>query len=321
MEAHLREEDYTDGDIKTFFEKARNFFSENNKLKKSGEKKLSGNTAPNIKREEQPTKVNHKSEELPPKWRFEMEDGEEVIFNEEGTKFTTRRDAVEFLIKNSFPPQVIYNLWSTLDREGWLVDNKLAPPGWRQKFHPLIHDYKYVTRELTLLNSSEEALKFIKNDEELSRNCLEGFQKWVEDVRKKSPKIIWKSDPSLPEGWFLSCGLSKLTKQEILKHEAGGRFETKQAAINFMIKERHSSQDIFKIWNTLHTEGWVSDENHLPRGWKRKYVSNKKTYYYLSPMMEVVKTSSKLLNIVSTSSDYDIRDVEKIEKWRKNGNH
>ena len=84
-----------------------------------------------------------------------------------------------------------------------------------------------------------------------------------------------------------------------------------------MIKERHSSQDIFKIWSTLHTEGWVSDDQHLPRGWKRKFIKEKKDYFYLSPMMEVVKSSRKLLNIVTTSSDYELSDVEKVESWRK----
>ena len=319
--AHLKELDYSQEDIEAFLEKVRSFFSENKKVKKSGGEKVLGSTQ-SVKRDDQQSKAaRDKSEELPANWRFATEEDETVIYNEEGVRFSSRREAAEWMIKNSFPPQVIYSLWSTLDREGWELDNKSIPPGWRQKYHPLIHDYKYVTRELKLLNSSEEALKFIKDDTELSKNFLSGFQSWVEEVRKKSPKIIWKTDPSLPEGWLLSCGLNKLTKQEILKHISGGRFETKQAAINFMIKERHSSQDIFKIWTTLHTEGWVSDESYLPRGWKRKYISNKKTHFYLSPMMEVVKSSAKLLDIVSSSSDYDIKDVEKIEKWRKKGNY
>ena len=316
----LKEQDYREEEINNFLEKIRGGGggggggrakrASGDKLTGSGQKKLK-----NMKGEQEESRTSNQPPELPANWRCEIEDDEEVIYNEEGAKFESRREAAEFLIKNNFPPKVIYALWSSLDREGWQADNKAIPPGWRQKFHPQIHDYKYVTRELTLLNSSEEALRFIQKDEELSRNCLDLFQSWVDEVRKKSPKIMWKCDPALPTDWFVSCGLN--IKPEILKHSSGGRFETKQAAIDFMIKERHSSQDIFKIWNTLHTEGWVSDDQHLPRGWKRKFINEKKNYFYLSPMMEVVKSSKQLLNIVMTSSDYDLSDVKKVENWRK----
>ena len=144
----------------------------------------------NIKTEEK-NPASSQPAELPANWRFDMEDGEEVIYTEDGAKFESRREAVEFLIRTKAPPAVIYNLWSTLDREGWQAENKAIPPGWRQKFHPELQDYRYLTRELNLLHSSEEALAFIKKDEELSLNCLSVFQCWVDEVRKKSPKIFW----------------------------------------------------------------------------------------------------------------------------------
>ena len=125
--------------------------------------------------------------DLPPGWRFGKEDNDEVILNDKNTKFKSRRDATEHLIRQNFNPKIIYGLWSTLDKEGWLLTNNMIPSGWRIKFYPTLDDHKYITRDVTILHSTEEALKHIKQTPDLQEH-LEMFEKWASEVRMKESK-------------------------------------------------------------------------------------------------------------------------------------
>ena len=79
-----------------------------------------------------------------------------------------------------------------------------------------------------------------------------------------------------------------------------------------MIKNSQSSTDIFTMWNSLSLEGWVSDEDHVPRGWRRK--TSKEGDIFLSPMMETIKTCERMLSILKTNKEYSEEDVAKFEK-------
>ena len=250
--------------------------------------------------------------ELPPGWRFGTEDSEEVIFNDKNTKFKSRRDAAEHMIKQNFNPKIIYGLWSTLDKEGWLLTNNMIPSGWRIKSFPALDDHKYITRDVTILHSTEEALKHIKETPDLEE-YLGMFEKWNSEVRLKETKKTWRSDTSVPSEWSVHSGSGK----EILKFgTTGGRFESRIDAIDFMIKNSQSSTDIFTMWNSLSLEGWVSDEDHLPRGWRRK--ASKEADMFLSPLMETIKTCDRMLRILKTNKEYSEEDVAKFEKLINN---
>ena len=74
--------------------------------------------------------------------------------------------------------------------------------------------------------------------------------------------------------------------------EEGARFEGRKEAIDQLIKEQRSPEDIFKLWSTLHRDGWEADEEKLPTGWKKKYFPSQGCFHYLSPMMQVCKMNS-----------------------------
>ena len=81
-----------------------------------------------------------------------------------------------------------------------------------------------------------------------------------------------------------------------------------------MIKNQQTPTDIFKLWNTLHLEGWVCDDLNLTSGWRRKYFPSDSQYQYLSPMMDVV-VADELKKQITLENDYSQEDVEKVAKW------
>ena len=252
---------------------------------------------------------------LPEGWR-EIKNGSQSYFiSSEGERFDSRLSAVKFLIKSNTDSQTTFKLWSTLDQEGWVLGGELLPAGWRVKFHKKLFDYKYLTREMEVLGGSDEALKHITDNDEYTIDSVEIFKKWVAAMCDSLPKIKWIEDTSLPEGWRISSGL----EYEIIKNNHGGLFEGRKEAIESMIKNHHTPKDIFKMWNTLHLEGWISDDENLPIGWKRKFFSEQNQHHYLSPMMEVISSSEAFLKHVSESNDYK-GEVWKVEQWIKMGN-
>ena len=226
------------------------------------------------------------TEQLPPGWRWQQEEegGEMVILNTEGKKFRTRREAVEFMIRNSMPAKQIYTLWAGLGAEGWALDSGRVPAGWRLRHHPALHDYKYLTREMQVVHSTEEAASMVATQPDFTQEERDRMRGWQEEVAARQPVLAWQEDPTLPAGW-LSCPTTAL---EIIKSSSGARFEGRKEAIDFMIKEHCSPTDIFSVWSTLEREGWRAEPDQmLPTGWKRKLYPETGRWHYLSPMMEV----------------------------------
>jgi len=248
---------------------------------------------------------------LPSGWKEEAcsNSGEVVYISPEGMKMMSKLALVEYLVKSKSDPQTIYTLWNTLDDEGWVMGGELLPPGWRVKPYRSLLDYKYLTREMNVFNTSKEALKHIVDFKDYSEENEENFKKWYSDIQRKVSSVQWKNDASLPTGWKLASG----QEYESIKDVDGNIFDGRKDAIDHMIKEHYPPTDIFNLWNTLHLEGWVDDELHLPTGWKKKFHPSKKTYHYLSPMMEVVKTAEALLNIVKSGKEYTKEEVENIQ--------
>ena len=145
-----------------------------------------------------------------------------------------------------------------------------------------------ISRECHVLSSSAEAKAALGSSrEEFDVGALDKFKLWEMEAQRGQKAIVWVEEDSLPQGWKVSVGLEE--GKEILMDEEGMRFEGRKEAIDQLIKEQRSPGDIFKLWSTLHRDGWLPDEEKLPTGWKKKYFASEGCYHYLSPMMQVGK--------------------------------
>ena len=108
--------------------------------------------------------------------------------------------------------------------------------------------------------------------------------------------------------------ISSGTGDQVIKSKSGAVLMGRKEAIDNMIKKHYSSTDIFRLWNTLDRDGWISDDENLPAGWKKKFFSSENKYHYLSPMMEVVASSKALLDLVKNSKDYSREEVKKVKQ-------
>ena len=114
--------------------------------------------------------------------------------------------------------------------------------------------------------------------------------------------------------------------------EEGARFEGRKEAIDQLIKEQRSPEDIFKLWSTLHRDGWEADEEKLPTGWKKKYFPSQGCFHYLSPMMKVGETKTwcateklllqvvvgrtALVQVAMQGKEYTKEEKARVAAWR-----
>ena len=122
-------------------------------------------------------------------------------------------------------------------------------------------------------------------------------------------EIIWNSSKDLPPDWSLAITV----EGERIKDSRGNIYKSRKDAIDHMIKEKFPPSDIFKLWSTLHIEGWL-EHKLLPTGWKRKYYSSDSTFQFLSPMMEMFTSVQHLKDHFKQQPEqYSEQDLENVE--------
>ena len=233
---------------------------------------------------------------LPSMWtmREELNGGKVIFINNDGEELKTRIEALQFMIKKSYDPKTIMKFWNSLEEDGWRVMEDRIPSGWRAQYCPDILDYRYLTQDMTLLRSTEEAHTAIQDKGDFVQ--IIKFESWAAEVQRQAPAIAWSaSDPALPRGWSLASDRDP----EILRSGSGARFAGRREAVQFMIEAGCPPEDIFRLWSSLDVEGWQSDEASLPREWRRRYDPATRSHHYLSPMMDIVTSEAELLSLVT----------------------
>jgi len=254
---------------------------------------------------------------LPEGWKFENLTEKLIrITAKDGNQFYSRLQAIEFMIENDEDPEMIYSLWSTLDEEDWKFGFKFVPEGWGVREPASGEEYLFLTRELEVLVNVEQALDYIENDDAYTGEDYKMLKKWNDNFRG----VTWVEDEDLPKGW-------KKTEDDEEEEQFLGPLGTilngRVALIEHLIKENHPPKEVFALWGTLDLEGWMNDNKNLPLGWKSKYFPELDEFHYLSPLMQVVKSETDLVKLITdcklTSPDEKLM-VQHLKKWASN-NH
>jgi hypothetical protein len=250
---------------------------------------------------------------LPAGWRTEGEG----LLSPQGRAFPTRVAAAEWMIQSKVASEQIYQMWSGLEAEGWQLGTartELLPAGWRLQWGPGVADWLYLTRESRVRRGTRRArAPLAASREEFDTGALARFDEWAAEVAAAAAPLAWSSEPSLPAGWRLALGPEG--GLEVLEDPQGARFEGRKEAIDQLIREHYSPSDIFRLWSTLHREGWQGDEAALPTGWQRKWFAGEGRYHYLSPMMEVVRGTAALVAVVGRGEEYTQGERERVAVW------
>ena len=291
-----------------------------------------------------------KKSSLPPGWMCaKIESGEmrggsitsTRFLSADGRIFMSRALTIKFMIENDYPKSDVELMKSLLiSEDNWETDPVL-PNGWMTRqnkacgvvfLSPTWETIKHKSNVLDYMKKNNytdaviakakqylfENPKFIFSNKRIKHEPDNGEEELMPPKKKAhldSEVIEWKSgDSSLPENWLIARNSDNSV---LISSPKGEKFSSRIEAIASLIKNQQSPDDIFRMWSNLHLEGWVCDEDNLPSGWRRKYQEELRTYHYLSPLMDVIKTPGSLLKHMELSPDYSAEDIVKVKFWIK----
>ena len=184
------------------------------------------------------------------------------------------------------------------------------PSGWLYK-PALKPRLTFLSPNYHRLSSMEEVLTHLSENGATDPGVIENFKAEVSSLLEKqaatfsqvskpakaakSGNLEWSEDPSLPDGWKFAPYNPKLLNMQNKKlckylSPVGDFFNSKPAALRWMLSSKASAVDLEKMEAGLEEEGYSSSPN-LPKGWRIK--TGPTWFVYLSPNFETFNTVKK----------------------------
>merc|ERR1719323_1032222 len=149
-------------------------------------------------------------ENLPTGWKYRtiIKGGirTDFVLTAEGAQHQSRRAALETMIKENFDPQAILRMWSTLEAEGWVSNDKL-PRGWRVRSRDRLKDnwqFYFLSPQMEIFKSIKAVLDYISSQSETyTQEDSDKLKDYIEEEQRsrRGENYTWSEHGSLPQGW------------------------------------------------------------------------------------------------------------------------
>ena len=131
-------------------------------------------------------------------------------------------------------------------------------------------------------------------------------EKVEETITVKQERL--EETETLPKGWK--------RQGEGLVSPLGKRFASMVAAVEWMIQNKATSDQIYQVWMGLGSEGWglaTSTTSLLPGGWRIKWVAEVHDWHYLSRQCRILRSTSRArVEIANSPDEHEAADLERF---------
>ena len=247
----------------------------------------------------------------------------EFFLAPDGRQFTGRRVALKTMIEDGFPEDSINEMRSKLVYEGWQTATSL-PQHWYVKYPEgrCNKSHQFVTDTGDRLPSIKAALDFLQARPECDVEDVERLLKLTNTASEREVKQEWEEDPTLPEGWFVRRLDSKDSSEEleIFLTPSGQQLFTRRVALEHLVREGSSREEVARMRQGLDRLGWQQDFS-LPPGFLRKTSSDDRTKVeFLTPDYQKMEGPARLLEYLLGQGCYPqaiTQSVAKMVNWAK----
>ena len=115
---------------------------------------------------------------LPEGWSVSQGLEQDILRDQRGARFASRKEAIDHLIREQYSPGDIFRLWSTLEREGWLGDETTLPTGWKRKFYPSERRHHYLSPMMEVVWGTMALQEVVGRGREYSREEVDRLEQW-----------------------------------------------------------------------------------------------------------------------------------------------
>ena len=259
---------------------------------------------------------------VPPGWRVKTVHGRSVagksfFLSPEGKQFPCRRAALQFLIAEEHSDQEISIMRKLLKHEGW-EESELLPHNWRCRLRlksRQSQDIHFLTEEGLELSSYQAATEHLVLTG-FPESDVNNLKKLMEEhsTLRRAFNHDWLESKTVPLGWKMKA--ANKHGIEFLLTPEGKQFPSRRAALQFLIKEKHSEQEISTMRKLLKHEDWEGSDL-LPQNWRFKMRLKSQAHnsiHFLSEQGEEFKSyqSATEYMILSQYSEEDVENLKKL---------
>ena len=241
-----------------------------------------------------------------------------------GDYFQGRVAAIRFMKETNYNPSDIQIMINLLKTEDGYKEDKNLPGFWLRRKESSSNEEKFISPSFEKLRHKVGVIKYLNKNGFSDMEVKKAYQYLFNEISvnlkpeplNDSPPtereiLHWKKDSDLPDGWESSDHDGNI----LIRNNDKDIFNSRREALQHMIEHEQSPMDIFNLWSTLHLEGWVNDEENLPSGWRRRFISLRNSFEFLSPLMEIISSIEEFSQFIKTNSDFSEIDVEKVLNW------
>ena len=257
---------------------------------------------------------------IPPAWkvRNEGQGKAEFFLSPGGNQLTSRRSALQCLVKEGSTEEEVEEMRSMLRFEGYEAHQHL-PENWLIKytFTDIASSWvSILNQEGEEFKSFLKAQEFMRSDPRYGEHYVEQMKYLVEEkaMERRLGDPAWRKDSSVPKGWKLRSATDPKAKgeKEFLLSKDGRQFAGRRVALKAMVSEGGwDPAEVDEMRQKLPHEGWRQEEG-LPRLWFAKSIRKKGIASGFSYVTGVYKCFLYLLNFLFVTET-----GEKLESTRR----
>ena len=258
---------------------------------------------------------------VPSGWKIDSENehGQYPIIASDGTKFSSRLNAVKNMLAGNFDDHDMKEMKEYLVHEGWKEKSSL-PYGWKYKKNPSSESkVSFLSSEANILVSVEDAKEHLLTHTANKQQYLESITnltRFLEEMSTKTQELKsikkseWKDSKTVPDGWRV-----KICNPKHILAPDGKRFKSVRNTIQFMVKESWRLEDLDSMRSKLSYDGWTLDPR-LPHGWAMKIKPKSDCIRYISPAgEELMSTRAAVMHLKANHGAQ--RDIDKFQTLLK----
>ena len=235
------------------------------------------------------------------------------LLSPDGVKIKNRRLSLKYMIDNNYPKNEVEIMRKGLKHDGWITD-PLLPHGWHFKMSRKNKGrYEYCTDDGTVFYGKEKALALLKFKSR-SVNEIKNFKNFSPNGEALLEDESWmKNQPSVPSGWKIKRNRGNFGKNQPqirLLSPDGKIFQSRRAALMFLIEEKYPDSKIEAMRKCLKYDGWLQDKE-LPLNWF--YKSKGEHMCFINPLGHYVKTKDAALKYLDGK-----KELQQMKQFCKN---
>jgi len=133
------------------------------KVKEARVKTSSSSSSKNVSKDDEFV-LDKENKAIPSDWKIlkRKSDKKRKFESPEGFSFTSRSEALQFMIKNNYPEHLLNLMRNHLTDEGWYFD-KSCPNKWKLRKISGIKDYEYLSPSMNIIPSMKEMMIHLKS--------------------------------------------------------------------------------------------------------------------------------------------------------------